>query len=241
MRTFEYDPNRFADFRKLILRRALPLTLLTTAAGLYIGLRDGRMPPGSVNVMLVIVPLAIAFSLFSLWKGISRGVERQRVLYDSYRLTIDGAGITREQLDMPTIRMANDDISRITRNANGSFTVVGRNPHEQIAIDARIQNHDELEQLLRRIRPFDDANRQSPLARFPGLPAIVVIILFAAVFLSGNTIIVTLCGVILLGLLGWSFIEVRKSKHIDAKTKRGLYFIVLPVYAVLVKLFYLWF
>lgn len=241
MSTFEYNAGRFADVRKIILTRSAPIILIATVAGLYLGLRDVNAQPGPINFILIILPLVILLSLFSLWKGMARGIKRQRVLYDSYRLTVDDGGITRMQFDTPTIHIANKDISRIFKSANGGFTITGCNQHEVIVIDERINNHVELEQLLLRIKPIDDIPRRSLLEKIPNLPVIVVIFLFVVVYLSGNKIIVTLCGVLLIGLLGWSLFHARKSKNIDAKTRRGLYLIFIPIYAILVKLFYLWF
>lgn len=241
MRTFAYNAARFADFRKIILMKSVPATLLATAAGLYLGLRDVQVQPGPINMVLIVVPLAIVLGLFSLWKGLARGIKRQRALYESFRLTIDDGGITRMQLDTPTIRIANEDINRIVKSQNGSYTITGKNQDEVIVIDTRINNHDELEQLLLRIKTFDDTPQRSLLAKYPNLPAIGVTLLFVAVFLPGNKVITTVCGVLLVVLLGWAILVGRKSKNIDAQSRRGLYLVLVPVYAILAKLFYLWF
>ncbi len=109
-----------------------------------------------------------------------------------------------------------------------------------IGIACQIEDYEELEQILRQIKPFGGPDRKPLLEKYPRLSGIIAIILFAAVFLSHDKTIVTLCGILLLGLLGWSFTEVLRSKHIDARTKRSLYFVIFPVFAVLAKLAFLW-
>ncbi|HEY6094949.1 MAG TPA: hypothetical protein VIU93_08350 [Gallionellaceae bacterium] len=240
MRTFAYDAERFADLRKIVLRRSAPIALAATAVGLYLGLLGAPAQPGQINMVPIIVPLVMLLGLFSLWRGLVRGIDRQRVLYESYRLTIDDGGITRVQLDTPTIYIANEDVSQIAKGGNGSYAIKGRNEREVIAIDARINNRDELEQLLLRIRPFDELGGQSLTARFHNLPSIAVICLLAAVYFSDSKMIVTLCGVPLIGVLVWALLSVRKSRNIDDKTRRSMYFVLLPVFWILARLFDLW-
>jgi hypothetical protein len=240
MRTFKYDPKRFAELRKTMLTGSIPIIVIALAAGLYMGLRNAHSETSSVNVLLIAVPVSVFLALIAGGIGLARGVKRQRVLYESYRLTIDESGIIREQFNTPTIRIMKSDITLIAKNANRSFTIKGRNNREVIGIAGQVEDYEELEQILRQIKPFGGPAQKPLLEKYGRFAGIVTIILFAAVFLSNDKTIVTLSGILLIGLLGWSFTEVLRSKHIDARTKRGMYFVIFPIFAVLSKLALLW-
>jgi hypothetical protein len=109
-----------------------------------------------------------------------------------------------------------------------------------IGIGPQVEGHEELESLLRQIRPFGGAVRQPLLERYGRSAGLVTIILFAVVFLSNSKSVVTPAGLVLIGLLGWSLVEVQRNKNIDAKTRRGMYMVIFPLFAVLAKLAFLW-
>ncbi len=241
MRTFKYDPNRFAELKKIMMGRSLSLPLVAAVAlGLYMGFSNGQSTADSVNALLIVLPVSILVMVIALGSGLARGIKRQRVLYESYRLTIDENSITREQFNTPTIRIMKSDITLIAINPNRSITIKGRDNREVIGIAPQIEDYEGLEQVLREVRPFSDPQQNPLLEKLGRYSGIITVLLFAAVFLSNDKIIVTPCAILLLGLLGWSFVGIRRSRHIDAKTKRGMYFMVFPCFAILAKLVFLW-
>jgi hypothetical protein len=240
MRTFKYDPARFSELRKIILKGSIPVMLAAIAVGFYVGFSIRQSQNSSVNVLPVAIPISVLLALLAGRIGLTRAVKRQRVLFESYRVTIDESAIIREQFNTPTIRIMKSDITLIAKNANKSLTIKGRNNREVIGIGAQIEDYDELEKILRQIKPFSDPSQKALLEKYRSLLGIVTIILFAAVFLSQDKLMVTLCGILLLGLLGWSFIEVLRSTHFDARTKRSVYIMILPVFAIVAKIAFLW-
>ena len=238
-RIFKYDPDRFDELRKIMLTRSIPVSTLAIAVGLYLGLSQGQ-PQQGPNVTLIALPLSIVLALLAGGFGLMRAVKRQRGLYDSYRLLIDDDSISREQLNTPSVRIMKSDISLIAKNKNGSITIKGKDNREVIGIGSQIEGYDELEAVLRQIKPLGGRDQRSFLERYGKLSGVATIILMGAVFLSEDAITVILCGAVLLGLFGWSFLEVQRSKHIDAKTKRSMYVAIFPVFAVLAKIAFLW-
>ena len=107
-------------------------------------------------------------------------------------------------------------------------------------IGAQIENYDELEQMLRQIRPFGDGLQKPLLEKYNKLAGFGTVVLFLPVFLSNDRTVVTPCAVLLLGLLGWSFVETLRNRNIDARTKRSMYMVVFPVFGVLAKLAFIW-
>ena len=80
--------------------------------------------------MYGIVLGALAFGLY-------RGVNRQKEIFDSYRLTLDNNAITREQHKTPTITISNTDVIEIVKNSNGSFTIKGNSPVNVIGVPSQ--------------------------------------------------------------------------------------------------------
>ncbi len=240
MRTFKNDPKRFSELRKLFFVRTIPMMALALAVGLYIGLSGPQAKDPKVNVMPLAAPIAIAVAVGGGVLGLFRASKRQQELYETYRLTLDETAIVREQKTTPTIRIPINEITRITKNANSSFTIRGRNDREMIGVAPQIEDHAELERLLGRIRPFGGDVHRPLLEKYSRFSGVLTVILFALVFLSNEKTVVLLSGSLLTGLLCWSFVEIRKSKHIDARTKRSMYMVVFPLFAVLAKIAFLW-
>jgi hypothetical protein len=235
MRTFKYNAERFSELRKMIIIRSLLVLVPAVAVGLYIGLR-GAEPA----VLSIAIPVSILGVTMASGFGLLRGIKRQRALYETYRLTVDENAVTREQQNTQTIRLLKSDITLITKNGNGSFTIKGKNPRDVIGIAPQIENYEELELLLRQMRPFSGPVHQPLLERYGRFLALGVLILFAAVFLSTSKTIVTLAGLVLVGLFVWSVIKVQKNKNIDAKTKRSMYLVIFPIFMIIAKIAFLW-
>jgi hypothetical protein len=240
MRTFKYDLNRFAELKKTMLKGTIPIMLVALAAGLYVGLHGSQTETESVSRMPIVLPVTILVALIALALGLAQAVKRRRALYESYRLSIDENGITREQANTPTIRIMKSDITAITRNANKSFTLKGNSIRDVIGVGAQIENYDELEQVLRQIRPFGDGLQKPLLEKYGKLAGVGTVVLFLPVFLSNDRAVVTPCAVLLLGLLGWSFVETLRNRNVDARTKRSMYMVFFPVFGVLAKLAFIW-
>ncbi len=235
MRTFKYDAGRFSELRKKIIIRSLLVLAPAVAVGLYIGLR-GAEPA----ILSIAIPVSILGVTMASGFGLRRGIKRQKALYETYRLTVDENAVTREQQNTQTIRLLKSDITLITKNTNGSFTIKGKNPRDVIGIAPQIDNYEELEILLRQMRPFGGPVHQPLLERYGRFSGVGTLILFGAVILSNNKTIVTLAGLVSIGLLVWSVIEVQKNKNIDAKTKRGMYLVIFPVFGIIAKIVSLW-
>ena len=95
METTEHFKNRedgFAEVRKSILIKSLPVMILSAIVGVAMGLLrvDNPTPLIVYPFVLIIVSIAIG-----IWLNI--GIKRRKDLYESYQLTIDGQTITREQ------------------------------------------------------------------------------------------------------------------------------------------------
>ena len=194
----------------------------------------GSGQQASAGVYLFIIPILLGTFGFGLFFGI----KSQSEIFYSYSLAFDGKQITRDQHNTDMISILYAEIKEITKNSNGSFTIKGDPIFDAIEVPAQIENHERLEQLLNEIKQVSFKSKESILQRYGVMISIGSMCLMLAVYLSNNRLVVGVCGTTLLGLLGYSFYVVQKSKNIDMKTKRNMWFIVVVVISILVVMSY---
>jgi hypothetical protein len=230
---FKIRPDGFKEIRKTMLIKAIPLCLLAASGGLTISHFNASGQQSDVNVYLFVIPLVAGALAFGLY----RGVNRQKEIFDSYSLALSNDSITREQHNTPTISISHGEISEIIKNSNGSFTIKGNSTINIIGVPSQIDNYEKLEKLLTDIRQISTKTSEPFLQKFRGLLSILTIGLMAAVYISKDRIIVGISGTVLLIVLGYSFFEVQRSKNIDNKTKRGMWWLI-PVTASIIGVMY---
>lgn len=121
MQQFKIDKNGFKEIRKQVIIRSIPLLALAATAGIYMSLKNSNDPQSFRNVLPVVIPLAI----FALVFGIFKGINRQKLIADSYLLTVTDNLITRKQHNTPEISIYHNAIREITKNNNGSIVIKG--------------------------------------------------------------------------------------------------------------------
>lgn len=223
MEQFKIRKDGFKEIRKASLIKAIPMSLLATFGGLAISHFNTNGEQSDVNIFPIVIPIILGAMAFGLY----RAINNQKKIYDSYRLTLDINGITREQHNTPTITISKTDLNEIVKNSNGSFTIKGNSDVNVIGVPSQIDDYEKLEKLLSEIGQISSKTSEPLFQKYTGLLSILIIGLMAAVFISKDKIIVGVFGSILLVSLGYSFFEVRRSKNIDSKTKRGVWWLIL--------------
>ena len=230
MRQFKNKKEGYKTLRNTLLVLSVP-SVLMACGFVYIIPTTGSVANQASNVnvfpytMLLIIGI-IAFSLF-------RSYKRQKVLFDSYTLTIDNESITREQYNTPTIRFSITDIRKITKTVKGAFVIQNTKTADYIVISADIEDKPELEMLLEKICEFT-LNSPRPILRYLMIPlAIVMFVMMAILFASDNKILVGISGPLLTAFLVWSFIGILRNKNMDKKTKRSSYLVIIVILSVI--------
>ena len=203
--------------------------LIAVTVGITISSINSKDKTAEVNVLPIIIPFIAVVVGFGLY----RGVNRQKGLFESYQLTLTNNLITREQLNTPTISIYFNDIKEIVKNKNGSFIVKGKDPTDLIMIPAQIDNYSDLEKTLNEIKQIATQLDKSFLQKYSIALTMLTLGLMFCVYTLTNKIFVAVCGTILVGILSWSFYEVRKSKNIDAKTKRGMWWVLIVLASII--------
>lgn len=234
MEQFKIKQDGFKEIRKAMLIKAIPISLLAAFGGLAISHFNTSGQQSDVNIFPFVIPIilgALAFGLF-------RGVKRQKEIFDSYVLTLDDNSITREQHNTPTITITKTDLKEIIKNSNGSFTIKGNSTLNVIGVPSQIDDYERLEKLLSEIGQISSKTSEPILQKFSGLFAILTIGLMAAVYISKDKVIVGITGTVLLVVLGYSFFEIQRSKNIDSKTKKGMWWLILVTASIVGVMYY---
>ena len=229
MEQFKIRQRGFQEIRKAILIKTIPISLLAAFGGLAIAHFNTTGQQSDVNVFPFVIPIVLGALAFGLY----RSVNRQKDIFDTYRLTIDNNSITREQYNTPTITISNADISEIVKNSNGSFTIKGNSTVNLIGVPSQIDDYEKLEISLAEIRPISTKTGKPFLQKVSGLFSILIVCLMAAVYISKDKIIVGVFGAVLLVVLGYSFLQIQRSKNVDNKTKKGMWLLLLVAASII--------
>ncbi len=231
---FQIKENGFKEVKKAMLIKSIPILILAAGAGVAISYLNPNGPPSDVNVFPFVIPIIIGALVFGLLKGINR----QKGLFESFKLIINENEIIREQVNTPTISIAYNDVKSIIRNPNGILTIVGNSTSDIIGVPSQINNLEKLEQLLTQVQPITDSDKKSWLVKYKGLIIILMLGLMACVYISKDKLLVGLTGTILILFFGYSFYEVRRNKNIDKKTKNGMWWLLLALFFIIGNMYF---
>ncbi|MFN8360468.1 MAG: hypothetical protein U0264_11190 [Candidatus Kapaibacterium sp.] len=238
MNQFKLRHDSFNEIRKTILVRSIPIMLLAITAGFYMSTYSTNSKHNNFDILPIMIPFVLVLVGVSLWFSL----KRQKVLFDSYRLTIDDTSITREQYNTPVISISKEDIQEIIKGKNGAFAIKGKSSLDVIGIPAQIEDYETLEKLLAETRYISPIARTSLLQKFSFLYPIIVIVLMVSIYVSDNKIIVGVCGALFIGTMTYSFFEIRRSKNIENRLKKGQWLSILVLIqflaVILFKLFW---
>lgn len=231
--TFKIKSTGFDEIKKQSIIRAVPILLISMCFGIGIVFLNSK----NKEDVWYVLPFILPIMLFALGSGIYKGLKRQKMLFDSYQLIFSGNNIVREQVNTPTVNIQIDDIKSIVKDKKGGYSIKGKTAVDTILIPAQIENHEKLEILFTQIKPIDET-QQLPFAEKYKIPiAIGMLGSMATVYVSTNKIAVGICAVICCTLFIWSFIQIRKNKNIDHKTKRVGYYLLVVLLSIIVVTF----
>lgn len=229
MSVFKISQDEFMKVRKKTLMRSIPMLIIAGAVGIAISTTNSKEKDDDVNILPIVIPILVV----ALGFGIYTGVNRQRAQIESYRLIIDNNIITREQLNTPTISIHFSNINEIVKHKNRGFTIIEKETRDLIIIPAQIEDYLILETTLQQIHPISARKYSSLLDKYQNLAGLTTLGLMFCVYTVNNKLIIALSGSALVILLIWSFIKIRKSKNIDSKIKRNMWWGVLLIISVI--------
>ncbi len=234
MQQFRIRPDAFVELRKKVLMRSIPIMLIAASAGAVIPLINSQEKASDASFLFIFIPIIIGVMGFSIWNSL----KKQQKLLESYLLTIDGNVITREQLNTEEITIYFHEVKEIIRGNQGALAIKGFDKTEIIYVPTHIERYGELEALLSQIKPITAPSATaSLLQKVSPFLSLVGIGLMLTVYLASNKILVTIAGTLFLGLLGYSFYEVRRNKNIDKKTKNRIWFALVVALSIIATMY----
>jgi hypothetical protein len=231
---FQIKENGFAEIKRAMIVKTIPIAILAAGTGLAISHFNTNGQSTDVSVLPFVIPIIVGALAFGLFKGINR----QKGLFESYKLTINENEIVREQNNTQTISIPRNEIKSIIRNPKGILTIVGNSNTEIIGIPSQINNSEKLEQILSAIKPITDSDKKPLTEKYKGVLILLMLGLMATVYISKDKIIIGITGTILTLFLVYSFYEVRRNKNIDKKTKNGMWWLILVLLSVIGNMYF---
>jgi len=231
---FQIRENGFAEIKKAMIIKTIPIVILAAGTGLSISYFNTNVQSNDVNVLPFVIPIIIGALAFGLFKGINR----QKGLFESYKLIINENEIIREQNNTQTISIPHNEIKSIIRNPKGILTIVGNSNTEIIGVPFQINNSEKLEQILSQIKPITYSDKKPLAEKYKGLLILLMLGLMASVYISKDKLVVGITGTILILILSYSFYEGRRNKNIDKKTKNGMWWLILVLLSVIGNMYF---
>jgi len=231
---FQIKENGFDKIKKKSFILVIPLLIIVITGILISHFNDNRESK-DIDTLLFLIPIFIIIITF----GFLKGIKRQRILFESYKLIITETEIIRERHNTPTISIPRNEIKSIIKNSERIIMIVGNSDEDIIEIPLQINNPEKLEQILTQIQPAIDASETSYTLKYKHiLITLLTIGLIACFCISTNKIIVGIIGPMLILLSVYIYYLIRKSKHIDTKTKKGMWSIFLMLFFILGKMYF---
>jgi hypothetical protein len=244
MLTFRVRPDGYKEYRRKILLYSLPFYLISVGITFTITFttsydRNARVKPASdlyntsstFDWITWVVP--IVFMAGAVCFGMFRGMRRVKKAYDSYELTISENLIAREQENTPTIAIYLTEVREIIKRRNKGFIVRGKTLNDMILIPAQIENYDQVEAALDKIKPVTTKGITTSALKLQVLLSLVAVGSMICVYSVENKIIVGTAAALFAAFYIYSFIQTQKSKNVDYKTKRIKWVLLLVVASVI--------
>jgi hypothetical protein len=223
---YKVGPRGLKELRRKTLLTIVPILVIAVVIGLSISHSNSRGK--DLSTLFITIPLMVLFLFYSIYSSLKRKI----ALFKSYTLTVDGATITREQMDTPTISIQKWDITDVIRAKNNWLTIKTYKVQDVIMVPPHIEGYMELKDQLESISPINTKARIPILQRYVFLFTLFVLGLLVLVFITTDKILLTLSGTLVTGILIWCLYEGRRSKNIDQRTKNGLWWLLFILLAV---------
>lgn len=234
MQVYKLSSAEFEKLKKKILWGILPIMLVILT--ILVITQSINPKTGEVNITMLLVVIAVFAGVggFSLY----RILNKQKQVYDSYRLTVHDNLIIREQLNLPRVEIYVNEISSLTKTTDNQIIIKGKNPQDIIYIPSQLENYEDLQKRLDEIMLIAPAPQKSFFQRYPFLVLLMVFALMIISIGSLNLIVALLCGVPAVAAFLYAFFKGITHKSLDSRTKRSLWSMWIMIILVIVSLIY---
>lgn len=235
MKKFILLPDAAKSLRKILLTRLLLLAGVVVMVVFVVPMILSGNTTVDLSSWLTLLMLGIVLTgtyYFSL--------QRMKQSLSSYQLTIADDSITREMSIVPAITIATKDIRKISRNHDGSFTIMGKSALNAIGIPASVERREELEILLAEIMPLTDKSSSSVWLKYQYFIVLVIVGFLYGSYMIKDKYLSSAMGILFIGLMVYSWVVMQRSNNVSKRIKLTSYLMILPIYSVIMRLVALW-
>ncbi|MCT4615008.1 MAG: hypothetical protein N4A49_09070 [Marinifilaceae bacterium] len=183
----------------------------------------------------IINSFAISFPLIlvTIFIGINKAFNSQKIIFQSYTLLIDKSGIRRKQDNTPDIYIKFSDIKSIQKNKKGRLIIKTSKFYNTIIIPHQIKEINKIEKLI-----LENCNckltNQCCLKEKLLLPFIILIMcLMTNLILNENRIVILISSLLLSSIILTVFYRIQKNNMIDQSEKKRSFFQLIIVIFIL--------
>lgn len=231
---FSIRPDGFAELRKQLSTRIVVILIILLIACAAIAIPDIVSKTNAPIIWpyyTAVIMLIVCFSFY-------RGIEKQKVIFNSYILTITDHEITRQQLNTPSISIPLSQITDIGRSSLGNFIIKGANSQQLINVPKQINDYEKVELLLSQIKPIIINTQADVIKKITPLAALISVASVLGVFILKDKTWVSICGIVSIILITWSFFELKNNKNIDSRSKRALIYMPLVLLSIILAMYF---
>jgi hypothetical protein len=234
MQQHKNKPEGFKMVRKRIFTKGLPIMLIAVTTGFLISYftENGAVEDMYANMLFILFIAAVI--AFSFW----RTLQKQKIVYDSYLLTVGDDYLLKEQSTLKATRLSFDEIERIEKDGYGNLFVYGALQQNIVLVSANIDDYQGVKDLLQSIKPIGIRDSYNLFQKHPLLTLLIPCGLMVAVYLSNNKIVVAAAGISLIAIIIWGFYKIRTNPYFTNRSKRSAWMIPIALISLILLIYY---
>jgi hypothetical protein len=181
---------------------------------------------GFAFAMTALMTLMLAFSAY-------RSQKRAREQLASYVVFLEDDRIRRVIAGMPDSEVTRNDVTAIEERRPGGLAVYGRERRNVVGVNEDVDGYATIRDQLSQWRRFDEKKSTSFLVAI--FATILTVVAFGVTILSHDRVVVASVGSALVIALIVCAVMVLRNPHVDRKVKRTMFFVALPIAAIVVR------
>lgn len=231
MKEFKLPEKQVELAKRKVLTNALPIILIASVAGIYIGLSRTASNSDVYNVLVIV----IIISLLSIFIGLRLGIKNNNDAIRSYRIELLEDSIKKYQKNTPVIEISKSEIKTITEVIKKGLIIKTDNVNKYIYIPVGLEGYENLKESLSQWVEIKSINKSSNQLLLI-VAALGVVVGFAVIMLCNSAYIVIPVGIVLSTVLIWSNYKVKTNPHVDARLKKNLFITLFPITFIIIRI-----
>lgn len=234
LKVYTVKKEGFKEVKKRILFRSIPLILLAIGFGMFISLFNGQNH--EINTGIILSTLIIAF--IAVFIGLFFSLKIQKDNYFNKSIEINDRGILIKTKDVINMEIDRKNIVEIIEKNDGSVFIKTDNKKDVLVP----KYFDDLEDFKQVVSQFSEIKKENADQKTVNKQLILAVsiavtfILMGFFYLSKNSLIIIISGILLFILLLYSFIKIITNKLIDKRIKICSAAIFFLLFSIVMKL-----